>query len=202
MMVGVRSACVRSSCYRWDLAASGTRRGLMLGRSVGTPTALRCSVSRPVAELTPLASPRYAQTGGDKSVYERAPRGAASPERIKVPEIAPAGHRPPRAEPLVLFAANRKAGAAKVRSGRSEGASSALRSGRLVARARSAHQHLTCRRLFERRKRSERTEFGDGPRDRAPEGSRSASGDRRSEALRPAGTRLCSRDIAMSERLK
>ena len=33
---------------------------------------------------------------------------------------------------------------------------------------------LTCRRLFERSERSERSEFGDGPRDRAPEGSRPA----------------------------
>ncbi len=41
-------------------------------------------------------------------------------------------------------------GAAKVRSGRSEGASEAARSTGLVARARSTHQKLTCRRLFER----------------------------------------------------
>jgi hypothetical protein len=40
--------------------------------------------------------------------------------------------------------------AAKARSGRSEGASEALRSGGLVARARSALRRLTCRRLFER----------------------------------------------------
>ncbi len=132
------------------LASGGTRRGLMLGRSVGTPTALRCSVSRPVAELAPLASPRYAQTGGDKSVYERAARGAASPALLAVPEIAPAGYRPPRVQPFSLFAANTKAGAAKVRSGRSEGASEAARSTGLVACARSAHQQLTCRRLFER----------------------------------------------------
>jgi hypothetical protein len=44
-----------------------------------------------------------------------------------------------------------------------------------VARARSAHQQLTCRRLFERSERSERSEFGDGPRDRAAQGSLSAA---------------------------
>ena len=42
--------------------------------------------------------------------------------------------------------------------------SGATRSGRLAARARSALRRLTCRRLFERRERSERSEFGDGPR--------------------------------------
>jgi hypothetical protein len=40
-----------------------------------------------------------------------------------------------------------------------------------VARARSALRELTCRRLFERSERSERSEFGDGPRDRAAQGS-------------------------------
>jgi len=44
-----------------------------------------------------------------------------------------------------------------------------------VARARSAHQQLTCRRLFERSERSVRSEFGDGPRDRAAQGSLSAA---------------------------
>ena len=78
------------------LAASGTRQGLMLERSAGTPTALRCSVMRPVAELTPLPSVRYVQTGGDKSVYKRAARGAASPALLAAPEIAPAGYRLPR----------------------------------------------------------------------------------------------------------
>jgi hypothetical protein len=43
----------------------------------------------------------------------------------------------------------------------------------LVARARSAHRQLTCRRLFEGSERSERSELGDGPRDRAAQGSRS-----------------------------
>ena len=85
------------------LAASGTRRGLMLGRSAGTPTALRCSVLRPVAELTPLASQRYVQTGGDKSVHERAARGAASPALLVAPEIAPAGYRPPRVQRRLVY---------------------------------------------------------------------------------------------------
>jgi hypothetical protein len=44
-----------------------------------------------------------------------------------------------------------------------------------VARARSALRELTCRRLFERSERSERSEFGDGPRDRAAQGSLSAA---------------------------
>ncbi len=59
------------------------------------PTALRCSVMRPVAELTPLASPRYVQTGGDKSVHERAARGAACPALLAAEEAR--CHLPARA---------------------------------------------------------------------------------------------------------
>ena len=43
---------------------------------------------------------------------------------------------------------------------------------RACGRARSAHPQLTCRRLFERSERSERSEFGDRPRDREAQGSR------------------------------
>ena len=41
-----------------------------------------------------------------------------------------------------------------------------------MARARSALRRLTCRRLFERSERSERSEFGDRPRTRAAQRSR------------------------------
>jgi hypothetical protein len=51
-------------------------------------------------------------------------------------------------------------------------------------------------RLFEHNERSEWSEFRGGPRDRAPQSSRRASGDRRGEATRPARTRLCRPDIA------
>jgi len=43
---------------------------------------------------------------------------------------------------------------------------------RARGRARNALRELTCRRLFERSERSERSEFGDRPRDRASQGSR------------------------------
>ena len=46
-------------------------------------------------------------------------------------------------------------------------------------------------RLFERSERSERSEFGGGPRDRASQGSRRASDDRRGEARSPARACLC-----------
>jgi len=46
---------------------------------------------------------------------------------------------------------------------------------RACGRARSAHPQLTCRRLFERSERSERSEFGDRPRDREAQGSRRAA---------------------------
>ena len=104
----------------------------------------------PVGKLTSLAFGSLRSNSADESVHERAARGAASPALLVATEIAPAGYRPPRVQPLSLFAANTKAGAAKVRSGRSEGASSALRSTGIVARARSALRELTCRRLFER----------------------------------------------------
>jgi hypothetical protein len=67
-----------------------------LRRSAGTPTALRCSVSWPVAKLTSLTSFRYVQTGGDKSVHEArcargpralcssAPKGAAPTSRPRL----------------------------------------------------------------------------------------------------------------------
>ena len=64
---------------------------------------------------------------------------------------------------------------AKARPGRLHSASEAPSSAGRVARARSALQQLTCRRLFERSERSERSEFGDGPRDRAAQGSRRAA---------------------------
>jgi hypothetical protein len=65
--------------------------------------------------------------------------------------------------------------AAKARPGRLRSASEAPSSAGRVARARSAHQQLTCRRLFERSERSERSEFGDGPRDRAAQESLSVA---------------------------
>jgi hypothetical protein len=97
----------------------------MPGRSAGTPTALRCSVSRPrrrthYAHFVPLRS-----NSGDESVHERAARGAASPVLLVASEIAPAGHRLPRAERLVVFGPKRTNAPAKARSGRTGRASSA-----------------------------------------------------------------------------
>ena len=163
------------------LAAGGSRQGLMQGRSAGTPTALRCSARGRVAELTLLTAFGFVQTGVDESVYKARKRADPNPPLLVAPEIAPAGHRPPRAEPLVCISRRREERfdltqgfalaeqattvAAKVRSGRWQCASSALTSGRLLARARSALRKLTCRRMFERSEQSERSEFGDRPGD-------------------------------------
>jgi hypothetical protein len=97
---------------------------------------------------------------------------AESPPLLTAPEIATAGYRPPRARRGFVFRGNTPDGSAKARPGRWQRASEALRNGGLSARARSAPRRLTCRHLSERRERSERSEFGDGPKVRVPEGSR------------------------------
>ena len=94
---------------------------------------------------------------------------------------APRRHRnrprrvPPAAQAPVVFVAEARDVSAKACPGGLRSASEAPSSAGLVARARSALRQLTCRRLFERSERSERSEFGDGPRDRAAQGSRRAA---------------------------
>ena len=72
-------------------ARAGRRASLR--RSTGTPTPLRCSVSWPVAKLTPLASERCVQTDGDKSVHEarcaRGPRALCSSAPKRRPPTCP-----------------------------------------------------------------------------------------------------------------
>ena len=69
-------------------AAGGQPSALRFNARPAGPGPLWCSVSRPIAELTSLASFRYVQTGGDKSVHEarcargpRALRSSASQRR-------------------------------------------------------------------------------------------------------------------------
>ena len=71
------------------------------------------------------------------------------------------------------------------------GAYAQPRNGGLVAaRAFGALRDLTCRPLFERSERSERSELGDGPQDRVPQGTRSvAKGKHRSPSAAPPSGR-------------
>ena len=99
--------------------------------------------------------------------------------------LEPASRRDARA---VARAANRRLDAcdspsllqepavpAKTRAGGVRSASAATSSAGVPGRARSALRELTCRSLFERSERSERSEFCDGPEDRAAQCSRRAA---------------------------
>jgi hypothetical protein len=66
---------------------------------------------------------------------------------------------------------------------------------RVAGRAQSALRDLTCGRLFERRERSERSEFGHGPATRASQGTRSAAQGQPSEP-RPRPARRLARAAA------
>ena len=160
------SNCLRGS--RQAVPGRGSCRG---GRRVRR---LHCAARLGVASPNSLRSLRSTtfKQASTSQFTKRAARAAPKPALLVAPEIAPAGHRPPRAEPALVFPGNTRNGSAKVRSGRWQRASSALSSTGLSARARSAHQRLTCRRMSERSEQSERSEFGDGPKERAAEGSR------------------------------
>ena len=146
------------------------------GVAVGTACRLHCDARSEVAPQTRFVRCAHcAQTDAAKSDDEarwRAPTPAlrsSSPHKSPLPNTAcrdvnPRWHAPscmqlsrPRCLGIGCGAPVRRRGA----------------QGSWPARA-SALRDLTCRRLFERSERSERSEFGDGPRDRAPQGSRPA----------------------------
>jgi hypothetical protein len=79
---------------------------------------------------------------------------------------------PAFAETSVVFPANTSPLFARGGRQLAGAISGATRSAALGARARSALRSLTCRHLSERRERSERSEFVDGPQARAPQCSR------------------------------
>ena len=169
--------CVESFCF----GLRGSRRAVPGGGSCWggrRVRRLRCGARSRVAPQNSLRAPWALRSDNrGESVVEARKRADPGPALLTAPEIAPAGYRPPRVQPLVVFPPNTKTDAAKVRSGRSEGASEAepghrqssglavpgeepghwpgaackgLRSTGLVARARSALRALTCRRMFER----------------------------------------------------
>jgi hypothetical protein len=95
---------------------------------------------------------------------KRTARADLGPVLLVATEIA--AHRVPPAALAPLFLLDEKA---KTCQQRRVWAGWSAEKRRARGRARSAHQQLTCRRLFERSERSERSEFGDGPRDRRRE---------------------------------
>ena len=114
------------------------------------PTAFRCAVSWPVAELASLASQRYAQTGGDKSVHEarcaRGPRALCSSAPKRRPPTCPSA---PLRQRWRLFSGTPNTvllAAGGTRRGRFLG----RRGAELRGRRACAIQQLTRRRLFER----------------------------------------------------
>ena len=86
------------------LATGGTRRGLMLERSAGY-SRLHCAARSGgrVGKLTALPSVRSVQTMPTSQSTKRASAPTSSPALLVAPEIAPAGYRPPRAEPVERF---------------------------------------------------------------------------------------------------
>ena len=157
-------------------AKARTGRRQRFASAVGgvPPTALRCSVMRPVAELTPLPSVRYVQTGGDKSVHERAARGAACPALLAAEEAR--CHLPARAFAETLSVCDGKADTSALRECalalRSKPQTVAARQAvhgrgdfwgdgqrRAGGRRACALQYLTRRGCLNEAERSERSEF-------------------------------------------
>ena len=171
--------------------------------AVGASLRLHCGARSEVAPPNSLRSLRSLRSDKRRRVSSRsALRAPTSNLRSSSPQKSPPPGTPCRSGSVGVLRPNTTDVAAKARPGRLRSASEApsrrartgtvlrtvpawraagppgpVRPARpgLVARARSAHQQLTCRRLFERSERSERSEFGDGPRDRAAQGSRRAA---------------------------
>ena len=155
------------------IAAGATRQGLMPERSPQGPfVALRrlhCAARSGVAPQNSLRSLRSNSRG--ESEHEarcaRRPRPCAARRSRNRPwRAAPAAKALrrflPRTRETCLQRRARAGCAAPLRRRASQG---------VWPRAQRARE-LTCRRLFERSERSERSEFGDGPRDREAQGSR------------------------------
>ena len=114
------------------------------------------------------------QTAAASQLTKRAARADLEPALLVATEIA-ARRVPPAALAPVRFSTNKQRRASKGACGQAGARLWSAEKRRARGRARSAHHQLTCRSLFERSERSERSEFGDGPRDRASQGSRRAA---------------------------
>ena len=145
------------------------------GVAVGTACRLHCDARSRVAPQTRFVRcAHYAQTDAAKSDNEarwRAPTPAlrfSSPHKSPLPDTACRDVDPRWHAPLHrALSRPRRLGTGCGAPVRRRGAQGSWPRAQRV-------RDLTCRRLFERSERSERSEFGDGPRDRAPQGSRPA----------------------------
>ena len=151
--------------FAWDrlvrrLAHRGRRypAGAHAG-AVGAARRLHCDARPEVVPHNSLRSLRSLRSNTcGKSVHEarcaRRPRSCAS----RRPKIAPAGYRLPRSSAQV-FSTKAASGSTKARPGSLRRALRGAEKRRAGGGARSAHQELTCRILFERSERSERSEL-------------------------------------------
>jgi hypothetical protein len=159
----------------WTSAHRGRRHPAVAhGGAVCASLRLHCGARSEVAPQNSLRSLRSLHSdncGGsvNEARCARRPRPCAPRRPTNRPRRVP----PAASATVCVLRANTTDVSAKACPGRLRSACEAPSSTGLVARARSALRQLTCRRLFERSERSERSELGDGPRDRAAQGSRS-----------------------------
>jgi len=161
-----------------DAPARRGRRHPAAAHAVAVSASLRlhCGARSEVARPNSLRSLRSLRSDNRReSVDEARWRAPTSALRSSSPQKSPLPGAARRSATVGAFRASNPAVSAKACPGRLRSASAAPSGAGLVARARSALRQLTCRRLFERSERSERSEFGDGPGDRAAQGSLSAA---------------------------
>ena len=163
---------------------------------------LPCGARSEVAPPNSLRSLRSLRSSKRRRVSLRsALRAPTSALRSSSPQKSPPPSAACRSGAVGVLPTNRSNVSAKACPGRLRSASSAPSSAGPVARARSALRELTCRRLFERSERSERSEFGDGPRDRAAQGSRSAAETAEVKRSRLPGRAFAAQTIAFKAEL-
>ena len=175
MPVSRESAPPRSflpPCRR--VTAGGTRRGLRLWRSALRSDCTAVPGPRSCRRTRFVRFAHCTRTAAASQSTKRAARADLAPPLLVATDIAPAGCRLPRGHRLWFFDENKRR-VSKGACGQAEARLWNAEKRRARGLARSASCDLTCRRLFERSERSERSEFGDRPRDRASQGSRRAA---------------------------
>ena len=209
----LRQASVSASRRRWRRVrirsgATYARRGRRCppgahAVAVGAARRLHCDARAGVAPQNSLRSLRSLRsTAAASQTTKRAARADPGAALLVATEIAPAGHRLPRVPPSWL-ARRRTPPPVQQRRARA-GCSAPLRRREAQGswpRAQRASSTDSSR-LFERSERSERSEFCDGATRPSIAGESARSADRRSEALRPARTRLCRTDNCTNKRTR
>ena len=171
------------------------------GEAVSASLRLPCAARDrgPVAQLPPFAA--LTVVGHAQRVRSR----SALRARASTPALLGDSHAR-RALPgclvagpvVVCVASNTTSIAGKAAGEAWAGRIGAAEKRRVPGRARSALRALTCGRLFERRERSERSEFGHRPGTRASQGTRSEAKGKPSEPRPGLARRLARADATMS----